>query len=136
MNDLFANAVLVRERERPQRARSVLPRDEVLDVIGDLERALLDVGPAHGRVRHALRAEELREMQEPAHPARVRPAMDLEQELLSDRRREQVGVMRSSPEPWFDADPGERAAGDLIGRLGDLVPRGRDGERAHGQRRI
>src|SRR5204863_6208347 len=61
----------------------------------------------------------------------MRTAMDLEQELLSDRRGEEVRVMRSSPQPWLDAHSGERAAGDLVGRLSDLALRGRDGERAH-----
>src|SRR6266851_9771940 len=72
-------------------------------------------------------------MQEPTHAAGMRTAMDLEEELLSARRGEDVRVMRSSPWPRLDADAGERAARDLVGRLGDLIPRGRDGERAHGR---
>ena len=133
---LFADAVLVGERQRAKRAGRVLARDEVLDVIRNLERAFVDVGPSHGRMRHTPGLEQLGEVQEAAHPAGVRAAMDLEQELLSARGREHVRVMRSSPQPRLDADSCERAARDLVSRLGDLLPRGGDGERAHWPRRI
>jgi len=95
-SELLTDAVLIGERERTEGPRRILSCDEVLDVIRDFEGALLDVVPAHGRMGNALRAQQLREVQEPAHSAGVRTAMDLEEELLSDRRGEQVGVMRSS----------------------------------------
>ena len=132
-SQLLADAMLVGEREGAERARRILSGDEVLDVIRDIERALVDVVPAHRGVRNALVPQELGEMQEPAHPTGVRTAVDLEQELLPARRGEDIRVVRSSARPWLDADPGKRAARDLVGRLCDLVLRGRDGERAHGR---
>jgi hypothetical protein len=87
-------------------------------------------------MRDASGLKQFGKVQEAAHPAGVRAAMDFEQELLSARGREHVRVVRSSPEPRLDADSGERAARDLVGRLGDLLRRGRDGERAHWPRRI
>src|SRR5439155_4716346 len=77
--------------------------------------------------------QELGEMQEPAHPARVRTAVDLEKELFPAGCCEQVRVMRAPARPRLDANSGERAARDLVGRLSALVLRGRDGERAHGR---
>ena len=133
---LLADPVLVGERERAEGARRVFAGDEVLDVIRDFERAFVDVGPSHGRMRHTPGLKQLGEVQEAAHPAGVRAAMDLEQELLSAGGRQHVRVMRSPPQPRLDADSGERAARDLVGRLGDLLRRGRDGERAHWPRRI
>src|SRR5882762_5934030 len=106
--------MLVGERERAERARRVLAGDEVLDVIGDLKGSLVDVVPADGRMRHALRTEELREVEEPAHPAGVRATVDLEQELFSARRGEEIGVVRSPAQPRLDPHSSERAAGDLV----------------------
>ena len=87
-------------------------------------------------MRDVFLLQELGEVQEPAHPARMRAAVDLEKELLPAGCREQVRVMRAPARPGLDANSGERAARDLVGRLSDLVLRGRDGERAHGHQRI
>src|SRR5213596_2448783 len=110
----------------PYYIQDFITGEEVLDVIGNVERLLIDVVPADRRVRHALLLQEVRQVKKPAHPSGVRASMDLEEELLASRRREHVCVMRPSARPRLDANSGERAARDLVRRLSDLVLRRRD----------
>ena len=61
-SELCPNSVLVRERQRAARSRGVLPADEVLDVVGNVECPSLDVVPANGRMRDLPLCEELGEV--------------------------------------------------------------------------